>query len=149
MKEGLSRKKRLLGSTLRPLLSSSAIADWFGIVAVLAAEKRSSTCHESYQTALCVIPMKIPRHGSPEFIRVIGVIRGLFIAYFDLQTAFRDSRSLSGPRAIILYPIPMGLNRGLRGYRGYDGTHYVAEAFSNSGNMARSFSTLGSATHAM
>ena len=32
--------------------SDNSWQDWFGIVAVLTAEKSSSDCHDSYQTAL-------------------------------------------------------------------------------------------------
>ena len=39
--------------------------------------------------------MEVSKDGSPVFIRVIRVIRGLFTAYFGLRTACRDSSALS------------------------------------------------------
>ena len=58
--------------------------------------------------------MELSKDGSPVFIRVIRVIRGLFTVYFELHTACRDFRvdrpkAVPPPAAESKYP--SGLNR--------------------------------------
>ena len=59
--------------------SQAPIEQGGGIVAVLAEEKNSSDCRDSFQTVLHAKRREVPKHENPAIIRVIRAIRGLFL----------------------------------------------------------------------